>query len=45
MQNQSGQPGLLMDSALKGTKLLALAAFAAFMLRRDSAATRQLFFD
>lgn len=33
---------LLMDSAIKGTVLLALAAVAALMLRRDSAATRHL---
>lgn len=33
---------LLVDSAVKGTALLALAALAAIMLRRDSAATRHL---
>ena len=33
---------LLVDSAVKGTALLALAAIAALMLRRDSAATRHL---
>ena len=33
---------LLVDSAVKGTALLALAAVAALMLRRDSAATRHL---
>jgi beta-lactamase regulating signal transducer with metallopeptidase domain len=33
---------LLMDSAIKGTVLLALAAVAALLLRRDSAATRHL---
>jgi beta-lactamase regulating signal transducer with metallopeptidase domain len=33
---------LLLDSAVKGTALLALAAVAATMLRRDSAATRHL---
>lgn len=33
---------LLLDSAIKGTVLLSLAAFAALMLRRDSAATRHL---
>src|SRR5436853_1815905 len=33
---------LLMDSAVKGTALLVLAAIAASILRRDSAATRHL---
>lgn len=33
---------LLVDTAVKGTVLLALAAVAALMLRRDSAATRHL---
>ena len=33
---------LLVDSAVKGTVLLVLAAVAALMLRRDSAATRHL---
>ena len=33
---------LLVDSAIKGTVLLMLAAVAALMLRRDSAATRHL---
>ena len=33
---------LLVDSAIKGTVLLALAAIAALLLRRDSAATRHL---
>ncbi len=33
---------LLMDSAIKGTVLLALAAIATLLLRRDSAATRHL---
>ncbi|MEX2286164.1 MAG: M56 family metallopeptidase [Planctomycetaceae bacterium] len=33
---------LLMDSAVKGTALLMLAAVAAIILRRDSAATRHL---
>src|SRR5438105_4961231 len=33
---------LLVDSAVKGTALVALAALAAMMLRRDSAATRHL---
>src|SRR2546423_8271464 len=33
---------LLADSAVKGTALLVLAASAALMLRRDSAATRHL---
>ena len=33
---------LLVDSAVKGTALLVLAASAAMMLRRDSAATRHL---
>ncbi|MBI3866783.1 MAG: HEAT repeat domain-containing protein, partial [Planctomycetia bacterium] len=33
---------LLVDSAVKGTALLALAAVAAMLLRRDSAATRHL---
>ncbi|MCY2963658.1 MAG: hypothetical protein NT069_08425, partial [Planctomycetota bacterium] len=33
---------LLVDSAVKGTVLLALAAVAALILRRDSAATRHL---
>src|SRR5207302_8268329 len=33
---------LLVDSAVKGTALLVLAASAALMLRRDSAATRHL---
>lgn len=33
---------LLLDSAVKGTALLALAAIVAVMLRRDSAATRHL---
>lgn len=33
---------LLVDSAVKGTALLALAAIAALILRRDSAATRHL---
>jgi beta-lactamase regulating signal transducer with metallopeptidase domain len=33
---------LLLDSAIKGTVLLALAAVAALILRRDSAATRHL---
>ena len=33
---------LLVDSAVKGTVLLAVAAAAALMLRRDSAATRHL---
>ena len=33
---------LLVDSAVKGTALLALAAVAALILRRDSAATRHL---
>ena len=33
---------LLMDSAVKGTTLLALAAIVAIILRRDSAATRHL---
>lgn len=33
---------LMLDSAIKGTVLLALAAMAALMLRRDSAATRHL---
>ena len=33
---------LLMDSAIKGTVLLALAAVVAWLLRRDSAATRHL---
>src|SRR6478735_8772937 len=39
----AGAPGLLLvDSAVKGTALLALAAIAATILRRDSAATRHL---
>src|SRR5713101_2498448 len=33
---------LLVDSAVKGTALLVLAAIAALILRRDSAATRHL---
>ena len=33
---------LLIDSAIKGTALLLLAATIAFFLRRDSAATRHL---
>src|SRR4026209_2058035 len=33
---------LLVDSAVKGTALLALASLAAMILRRDSAATRHL---
>src|SRR5436189_56523 len=33
---------LLVDSAVKGSALLALAAIAAIVLRRDSAATRHL---
>ena len=33
---------LLLDSAVKGTVLLALAAVATLILRRDSAATRHL---
>jgi len=33
---------VLMDSAVKGTALLLLAAIAALILRRDSAATRYL---
>src|SRR2546430_15349709 len=33
---------LLVDSAVKGTALLGLAAIAALILRRDSAATRHL---
>ena len=33
---------LLVDSAVKGTVLLAFAAVAALILRRDSAATRHL---
>src|SRR5947209_16772288 len=33
---------LLVDSTIKGTVLLALAAVAALLLRRDSAATRHL---
>src|ERR1700686_3665021 len=33
---------LLVDSAVKGTALLMLAAMAATILRRDSAATRHL---
>jgi hypothetical protein len=33
---------LLVDSAIKGGVILALAAFAAILLRRDSAATRHL---
>lgn len=33
---------LLMDSAIKGTVLIALAAVVALLLRRDSAATRHL---
>ena len=33
---------LLVDSAVKGTVLLAVAAVAALILRRDSAATRHL---
>src|SRR5713101_6609296 len=33
---------LLVDSAVKGTALLMLAAVAAIILRRDSAATRHL---
>src|SRR2546428_12497471 len=33
---------LLVDSAVKGTALLMLAAIAAIILRRDSAATRHL---
>jgi beta-lactamase regulating signal transducer with metallopeptidase domain len=33
---------LMMDSAIKGTVLLVLAAVAALLLRRDSAATRHL---
>ena len=33
---------LLVDSAVKGTVLLAFAAVAALVLRRDSAATRHL---
>src|SRR5437899_12355174 len=33
---------LLVDSAAKGTALLVLAAIAAMILRRDSAATRHL---
>src|SRR5262245_21996694 len=33
---------LLVDSAVKGTAILVLAAIAATMLRRDSAATRHL---
>src|SRR5580704_9531241 len=33
---------LLVDSAVKGTSLLVLAAVAAMILRRDSAATRHL---
>src|SRR5258708_25283763 len=33
---------LLVDSAVKGTALLMLAAVAALILRRDSAATRHL---
>src|SRR6267142_766855 len=33
---------LLVDSAVKGTALLVLAAVAALILRRDSAATRHL---
>ena len=33
---------LLVDSAIKGTSLLVLAAVAAMILRRDSAATRHL---
>src|SRR5215212_8362134 len=33
---------LLLDSAVKGTALLVLAAIAAVILRRDSAATRHL---
>src|SRR5882672_4241369 len=36
----SGSVLLLVDSAVKGTALVALAAVAAMMLRRDSAATR-----
>lgn len=37
------EPGLLLiDSAVKGTALLALAAIAVLLLRRDSAATRHL---
>ena len=38
----SGATGLLVDSAVKGTALLVLAAIAATILRRDSAATRHL---
>src|SRR5262249_31529108 len=33
---------VLVDSAIKGTTLLVLAALAAIILRRDSAATRHL---
>ena len=33
---------MLLDSAVKGAALLALAALAVLMLRRDSAATRHL---
>ena len=33
---------LLVDSSIKGTALLVLAAIAAMVLRRDSAATRHL---
>ena len=33
---------LLVDSAVKGTALLVLAAIATLILRRDSAATRHL---
>src|SRR2546421_6389618 len=33
---------LLLDSAIKGTALLVLAAIATLILRRDSAATRHL---
>src|SRR4051794_31133770 len=38
----SGASSLLVDSAVKGTALLVLAAVAALILRRDSAATRHL---
>src|SRR5882672_7493066 len=38
----SASSPLLVDSAIKGTALLALAAVAAMILRRDSAATRHL---
>src|SRR6266404_3159280 len=38
----NGASLLLLDSAIKGTALLTLAAVAAILLRRDSAATRHL---